>query len=441
MAIKIESLFTSALGLSAPWRVAGVELNTAQKRIDFKLTCDAKYLSCPLCHKPDQSIHDRVERQWRHLDFFQYEAWLHAQLPRVKCTGCAKTTQVEVPWAREGSGFTLLYEALALSLCQDLPVRQAAQQLRCNDKQLWRRIEHYVTEARKLDDMSDVKDIGIDETSLRKGQNYITVVHDLKKKRLLFACEGKDHKTVVDFGADLQAHGGNPEQIEHVCQDMSAAFAKGVTQALPNAQISYDRFHVVAMANEAMDEVRREEVRTQPQSIKAALGDNDRKLLKSLTWGMRRNPDGWSQKQFNAMHWLQHSTLKSGRAWRLKMALRTVYANAAQHNDEAQAKAELSSWLSWARRCRLEPFKKLAATLSQRIDGVVRGMLDNRSNAYVEAMNGLLQQAKRAARGFKTAANFIAIAYLRMSKLKHLPSNPLAPAASPKYSVLIHRCL
>ena len=107
------------------------------------------------------------------------------------------------------------------------------------------------------------------------------------------------------------------------------------------------------------------------------------------------------------MHWLQHSTLKSARAWRLKMALRTVYANAVTHNDEAQAKAELSSWLSWARRCRLEPFKKLAATLSQRIDGVVRGMLDNRSNAYVEAMNGLLQQAKRAARGFKTAANFI----------------------------------
>jgi transposase len=441
MAIEIKSLFTSALGLSAPWRVADVELNTALKRIDFKLTCDAKYVSCPLCHKTDQSIHDRVERQWRHLDFFQYEAWLHAQLPRVKCTACAKTTQVEVPWAREGSGFTLLYEALALSLCQDLPVRQAAQQLRCNDKQLWRRIEHYVTEARKLDDMSDVKDVGIDETSLRKGQNYITVVHDLKKKRLLFACEGKDHKTVVDFAADLQAHRGKPEQIEHVCQDMSAAFAKGVSQALPNAQISYDRFHVVAMANEAMDEVRREEVRTQPQSIKAALGDNDRKLLRSLTWGMRRNPDGWSKKQFNAMHWLQHSTLKSARAWRLKMALRTVYANAAQHNNEAQAKAELSSWLSWARRCRLEPFKKLATTLRQRIDGVVRGMLDNRSNAYVEAMNGLLQQAKRAARGFKTAANFIAIAYLRMSKLKHLPSNPLAPAASPKYGVLIHRCL
>ena len=440
MAVGIESLFTSALGLRAPWRVEKVELDTGRRRIDFDLTCDAKRLACPVCGLADQGIHDRQKRDWRHLDFFQYEAWLHAEVPRIACSGCAKTTQMEVPWAREGSGFTALFEALALSLCQKLPVRQAAALLRCADKQLWRRIEHYVGAARKLDDMSEVKIVGIDETSLRKGQNYITVVHDLEKKRLLFACEGKDHKTVVDFAADLKAHGGEPQRIEHVCQDMSAAFAKGVGQALPEAQISYDRFHVVAMANEAMDEVRREETRTQPQAIKAALGETNSKLLKSLAWGMRRNPDGWSLKQLNAMHWLQHSTLKSARAWRLKMALRTVYANAVKHNDQALAKAELSSWLSWATRCRLEPFKKLANTLKQRLDGVVRGMLDNRSNAYVEAMNGLLQQAKRAARGFRTAANFIAIAYLRMSKLKHLPSNPLEPAL-PKYNVLIHRCL
>ena len=221
---------------------------------------------------------------------------------------------------------------------------------------------------------------------------------------------------------------------------MSAAYAKGVALALPLAQISYDRFHVIAMAVDAMDDVRRQEMSTQPQAIKDALGDNDRKLLKSLSWGMRRNPQGWSIKQTNAMHWLQHSTLKSARAWRLKMALRAVYAKTTLENSAVQAKSDLLGWISWARRSRLEPFKKLAATLKQRIDGVVRGMLDNRSNAYVEAMNGLLQQAKRAARGFRTASHFIAIAYLRMSKLKHLPSNPLLPAL-PQAGVLIHRCL
>jgi transposase len=441
MTINVEAIFTAALGLMPPWKVASVELSQQSRRIDFKLICDATRMSCPLCHAVDQSIHDRQKRQWRHLDFFQYEAWLHAEVPRVKCGTCGKTTQVTLPWAREDSGFTLLFEALALSLCQSMPVRQAAQLLRCNDKQLWRRIEHYVGAARKLDDMSEVKEIGIDETSLRKGHHYITVVHDLQKKRLLFACEGKDHKTVLDFAADFQEHGGKPEQIAHVCQDMSTAFVKGVTQALPNAQISFDRFHVVAMANEVMDAVRREEMRTQPEWVKEALGDNNRKLLKSLAWGMRRNPADWSKNQLNAMHWLQQSNLKSARAWRLKMALRTVYANASQHNDPAKAQAELVAWLSWAMRCRLEPFKKLATTLKQRIDGVVRGMLDNRSNAYVEAMNGLLQQAKRAARGFKTATNFIAIAYLRMGKLAHLPANPIQPAIKPEYKVLVHKCL
>lgn len=440
MTVGIEALFTSALGLQAPWSVQKVALDTSRRRIDFDLTCNASRLPCPHCAASGQGVHDRLTREWRHLDFFQFEAWLHAEVPRVACSACGKTSQIDVPWAREGSGFTALFEALALSLCQELPVRQAAALLRCSDKQLWRRIAHYVSEARALDDMSQVGIVGIDETSLRKGQNYITVVHDLDVKRLLYACEGRDHQTVVDFADDLKAHGGDPAQIKHVCQDMSAAYAKGVALALPQAQISYDRFHVIAMANEAMDGVRRQEMSTQPQAVKDALGDNDRKLLKSLTWGMRRNPQGWSAKQTNAMHWLQHSTLKSARAWRLKMALRAVYAKTTQENSGVQAKADLLGWISWARRSRLEPFKKLANTLKQRIDGVVRGMLDNRSNAYVEAMNGLLQQAKRAARGFRTATHFIAIAYLRMSKLKHLPSNPLQPAM-PRGGGLTHRCL
>ena len=440
MTVQIEALFTSALGLQAPWSVQKVALDTSRRRIDFDLTCNASRLPCPHCAASAQGVHDRLTREWRHLDFFQFEAWLHAEVPRVACSACGKTSQIDVPWAREGSGFTALFEALALSLCQELPVRQAAALLRCSDKQLWRRIAHYVSQARALDDMSQVSIVGIDETSLRKGQNYITVVHDLDVKRLLYACEGRDHQTVVDFADDLKAHGGDPAQIKHVCQDMSAAYAKGVAQALPQAQISYDRFHVIAMANQAMDGVRRQEMSTQPQAVKDALGDNDRKLLKSLTWGMRRNPQGWSVKQTNAMHWLQHSTLKSARAWRLKMALRAVYAKATQENSGVQAKADLLGWISWARRSRLEPFKKLANTLKQRIDGVVRGMLDNRSNAYVEAMNGLLQQAKRAARGFRTATHFIAIAYLRMSKLKHLPANPLQ-LAMPKAGVLTQRCL
>ena len=429
MNVGIEVLFTSALGLQPPWVVEDVKLDTPKRRIDFEVGCQGALLACPQCGAAAQPVHDRLRRSWRHLDFFQFEAWLHADVPRVGCAACGKTSQVVVPWAREGSGFTLLFEALALALCRDMPVKQAAVLLRCADKQLWRRIDHYVAQARALDDMSAVQIVGIDETSLQRGQSYITVVHDLDTKRLLFATEGRDHQTVVDFAADLKAHGGDPERVRHVCQDMSPAFAKGVGLALPNALISYDRFHVVAMANEAMDQVRQAEMRDDAPGVTRALGTADRKSIKGLMWGMRKNPSGWTQQQTNAMHWLQRSSLKSARAWRLKMALREVYARAAASNDARLARADLDAWLSWARRSRLESFKKLARTITQRADAVVRGMTDNRSNAFVEAMNGLLQQVKRAARGFRTAKNFIAIAYLRMSKLKHLPAHPFAAAA------------
>ena len=372
--VGIEALFTTALGLQPPWEVAQAELDTVRRRIDFEVRCTAQRLACPHCGLQGQGIHDRLRRSWRHLDFFQYEAWLHADVPRVACSGCGKTAQVNVPWAREGSGFTALFEALALSLCAQMPVRQAAELLRCTDKQLWLRIEHYVGQARKHDDMRSVRHIGIDETSLRKGQHYITVVHDLDAKRLLFATEGRDHETVQAFVQDLQVHRGDPANIEHVCQDMSAAYIKGVREVLPEAAISYDRFHVVALAGQAMDEVRTSEWRSNPKGVEEVFGDKSSETRKGLMWGMRKNPEGWTQGQAGAMHWLQRSDLKSARAWRMKMGLREVYARAREHNDQGSAQLDLKTWLGWARRSRLKPFQRLAKTITEHFDG--RGAWD-----------------------------------------------------------------
>ena len=422
MNIGVESLFTQALGLVSPWEVADVQLDTVKRRIDFEVRNAAKTLPCPACGAGGQRIHDRLRRSWRHLDFFQFEAWLHADVPRVVCGGCGKTTQTEVPWARKGSGFTMMFEALALSLCREVPVRQAAALLRCTDKKLWRRLAFYVEQARAVMDMSQVTVVGIDETSLKRGQSYITVVHDLEGKRLLFATEGRDGQTVEAFVEDLEDHGGRASGIKHACTDMSAAYIKGVGESLPVAAINFDRFHVVKLAGEAMDQVRKDERQESPAALQTMSKDDRKKLM----WAMRRNPQGWTIGQIHAMHHLQHSNLKSARAWRLKIGLQDVYAQARLHNDPIQAEAGLGRWLSWARRCRLEPFKKLAATIKMHFDGVVRGMLDNRTNAYVEAMNGLLQQAKRAARGYRNSRYYIMIAYLRMSKLEHLPRSPFA---------------
>ena len=143
----MEALFSSALGLQPPRGVEDVKLDVPAKRIDFEVSCSGSQLSCPAWGAASQPVHDRLRRCWRDLDLFQFEAWLHADVPRVGCGSCGKTTELAVPWARPGSGFTAAFEALALVLCRELPVRQAAALLRGTDKQLWRRIEFYVDQA------------------------------------------------------------------------------------------------------------------------------------------------------------------------------------------------------------------------------------------------------------------------------------------------------
>ncbi|MEG3888537.1 ISL3 family transposase [Microcoleus sp. herbarium19] len=440
MSLSTEALFTAALGLQAPWRVERAELSTAKRRIDFDVICTERRMTCPHCGTVDQGIHERVSRSWRHLDFFQFEAWLHADIPRVACSACGKTSQVPVPWAREGSGFTLLFEALALSLCKELPVAHAARHLRADAKALWRRIEHYIQVAREQDDMSGVRHIGIDETSVRKGHEYVTVVHDLQQKRLLFATEGRDHQTVQAFAKDLAEHGGSVQDIGHVSMDMSAAYLKGAQQQLPKAAICYDRFHVAALAGKAMDEVRVAEFKARPGAVATALGELDSPSRRSLSWAMRTHHAGWSERHMQAMYALQRTNLQSARAWRLKVALREVYEAAAQSQDTQVARTGLERWIGWAMRSRLEPFKRLARTLRTHFEGVISGMQQGRSNAFVEAMNGLMQNAKRAARGFRTSKNFIAVAYLRLSKLKHLPANPFEHAAPRFAGLTTHWC-
>jgi transposase len=319
-------------------------------------------------------------------------------------------------------------------------VAHAARHLRADAKALWRRIEHYVNQARAKDDMGGVRHIGVDETSLRKGHEYVTVMHDLQQKRLLFVTEGRDHQTLDAFVKDLTEHGGSAQAISHVSMDMSAAYLKGVQQQLPQAAICYDRFHVAALAGKAMDEVRSAEFRARPTAVAQALGELDSSERRSLSWAMRTHHAGWSQRHMQAMYSLQRTNLQSARAWRLKVALREVYEATAHSHSEEVARAGLQRWISWAMRSRLEPFKRLARTLRTHFEGVIAGMQQGRSNAFVEAMNGLMQNAKRAARGFRTSRNFIAIAYLRLSKLKHLPANPFVPAA-PRFAGLItHRC-
>ena len=274
MTAASSSLFTLALGLQAPWEVADVAFDPQAGRIDFQVAFQpGTRFTCPHCGAEHQPVHDTLAREWRHLNFFQFQAYLHAQVPRVRCRHCGKTTQVAVPWTRPSSGFTLLMEALIVTLCQSMTVRQVAQLLTVSDMRIWRTLDHYVDQARAQEDFSSVAAVGLDETAARRGHAYISLFHDLEAGRLLFGCEGRKAEVVAQFADDLEAHGGGAENVRAVCIDMSASYRAGVAEHLPWAAVTFDEFHVIQLVNKAVDEVRRQEAKSTP-GLKMCIRDS-----------------------------------------------------------------------------------------------------------------------------------------------------------------------
>lgn len=404
----MEKLFTQALGLSAPWSVASIDFREAEGAIHFAVECRASRLPCPACGLADQPIHDRLPRRWQHLHFFQFRAYIEARLPRVACSGCGKTTQAPVPWARAGSGFSLVMEAFVVALCQAMPVAHVARLVGASDDRIWRVLSYHVKQARAKEVHATVRRVAVDETSTRRGQNYLTLFHDADRRRLLFATPGRNAGTFAHFAADLHAHGGDPAAITDIGMDMSSAFQAGAARTCPQARITFDPFHVVALASRALDQVRRAEVKCEP-------------MLKGSRWALLKSPAHWNGEQLYTMHWLQRSNLKTARAWRLKEALRAIYR---QCTDPDDARHQLERWISWARRSRLAPFKVLGATLRTHLEGIIAHFHSGLSNGFVEAMNSQIQAAKARAKGYATTDNMSTIAYLLCAKLKHLPRNP-----------------
>jgi transposase len=397
-----ESLFAIALGITPPWEVEGIEFSKESKRLDIKIGFRrGATFACPACGTAAPA-YDTSEKSWRHLNFFQYEAYLTARAPRVKCpnAGCG-VKQIQVPWARPGSGFSLLFEALVMALVREMPVKIAAALLGEHDTRIWRVLDHYVQSARAQEDHSEVKRVGMDETSARRGQDYIALFFDMDLRRLLFGTGGKDHETVKAFAEDLKAHKGDPANVTDASIDMSKAFIKGVNEALPNAEITFDPFHLIKHMNDALGKVRAEEARLYPE------------MMKGSRYAFLKNPENLTEKQDETLTRLCNYRLKTARAYLIKLALQDVYFATTREDAEGRLKA----WYSWAIRSQIAQVRKVAKTVKNHWNGILTWFDSQLSNGFLEAVNGLIQAAKRRARGYRTTKNLINMAYLIAGKL------------------------
>ncbi len=230
----------------------------------------------------------------------------------------------------------------------------------------------------------------------------MTVVVDAESRDLLFMAEGRSGETFQAFAQKMAAHGAKPEQIELVCMDMSPACRKGAREAFPQATVVFDRFHVMQMVGNTLDDVRK--------SLHRAGAD-----LQGGLWALRGNAWTRSEQQLATRQALFRKYPKLGRAMMLREILQDVLAD--------EDTRSLTGWCSRAMRSRLEPFKKVAKSIREHRDGIVAFMETRLTNGLIEAINGLLQLAKRMARGFRSFTNFRTVAYLKTSHLQlNLPT-------------------
>ena len=392
--MRDNDLFQLALGINSPWFVATSGFDAAKKRLDIEIDfkSGARFV-CPECKAADCPVHDTAMKTWRHLDFFQHQAFLHARTPRIDCSACG-VRQVEVPWARPGSGFTLLFEALAMTLITHMPVAAAARLVGEHDTRLWRIIEHYVWRAVEALDLSDVQRIAADETSARRGNDYISLFVDMARRKVVYVADGKNASTVKEFADFLEAHGGKREAVTDASIDMGAAFEAGIKANFSNAAITFDKFHVIKLANEAVDEVRRQEVKNNFQ-------------IKGLRYIFLKNIKNLSLEEKEALSRLEAQNLDTIQAMQIRMNLQQLFTMGAK-----SARRFLDRWNAWVQISDLAPMKKLAKTIMAKAEGILRSIDTGLSNGVLEAINGNVQAAKRKAKGFRTKRNLKAIVYL-----------------------------
>ena len=270
-----EKLFETALGIDSPWFIAGVDFDAQVRRLTIRVDFEVGSRFAVAGTEGVHPVHDTVEKQYRHLNFFQHECHLAVRVPRVKLPD-GSVRLVQPDWAGKLAGFTLLFEALVLALCQQMAFSAVARLVGVSAHRVMELCGRYVEQAVQEADYSAVRQLAIDETSRAKGHDYVTLAADAERRAVIFVAEGRGANTIKALAADLQAHGANPNDIESVSIDMSPAFIKGVTTELPNARITFDKFHVIAHASTALDATRRVEQRTDP-------------ALKGLRWTLLKS--------------------------------------------------------------------------------------------------------------------------------------------------------
>lgn len=407
---ELTEHYRDLLGLNDTWRVESVRFAPDELEVSIHVTHGGGKLSCPECGGLCSQADTAPERTWRHLDTMQFRTEIRASVPRAKCPHCGVKT-IAVPWAGKHSRFTLLFEAFsieALNACSS--ISRAAKLLGLDWDAVQAIMNRAVERGLKKRSTAGLQNVGMDEKSFGKGQDYVTVMTDIDGQRVLDVAEERTKAAATKLWEKL------PEtqrlEVRAVATDMWPAFMSAAKEMAPQAEVVHDKFHVSKYLNEAVDKVRREE-------NKILVSEGDRRLVGSKQlWLFAKS--NLSRKRLKELQALRREDLKTSRAWALKENFRHFW-----HYTYASSAGEFfAGWYGWASRSQLKPIRKVATMLKDHLAGLLSYFRHRITNAVSEGFNSRIQSIKSAARGFRDFANYRTRILFYCGKLDLMPPIP-----------------
>jgi transposase len=408
--LQDTKLFETILGITSPWHISRVELQTDERRVDLWLEHEPTRWPCPECETELAGFDHAEARTWRHLDTCQFQTHVHAEIPRVQCPTHG-VKQVRVPWAEARSRFTLLMERLVIDLIlQCSTVKGACTIAAISWDEAWGIMRRAVARGQRRKEARPITYLGVDEKAFRKGHRYHTVVCDLERSTVEFVAEDRKTESLAAYYERLTDE--QQAALQAVAMDMWEPYIGATRDGLPDgaARIVFDRFHIMREMTKAVDTVRKQEHR---EFLRA--GEDSPLTGTKYVWlfSDERRPESHA----DTFATLQALNLKVGRAWAIKEALRTLWT----YRQTAAVTRFFKDWYGWAVRSRLEPVKKVAATLKRHLDGVLRFVTHPITNGVAEGLNSKIMSIKRKAGGFRNPANFTTAIYFHCGGLDLYP--------------------
>ena len=406
----LAALFERSMGLGEAWEVSETwfeEVEGGPDELHVRVARRRGHaVPCPECGVPC-GVHDARERTWRHLDIWQSGTYVHCAVPRTDCPEHGAGT-VLMPWeVRPNSHFTALFEAQVLAACmRGSTVKAVAEALGEDDRRPRDMLGRAVAQARGSADHPDAGRVGIDETSRAKGHTHTPAMPGLDGRRCVAVTDGNDRGSVGRMCDQLEAHGGDRAAITEVTRDMSGSFSSGVSEEMPEATQTIDRFHVMQLFSRATDRVRCRERRESDEKREAP-------ERTKYVWPEREENLTGRQREVRERLAPNRSHLRTARACQMTEAMRDVYGCATAE----EARPMLDRLLSWMMHSNVPDMKGVARTVRENREGIPGYFGSRLTNAYLEGANSLIQSIKKAARGFRNVEYFTTAIFLRLGGL------------------------